>query len=151
MTIRNHWTAVFLLGATLVVGQSTWGSLPETKHVVKLDRIGNIKIGDSIESLPGISLEKHHAHFGRRAHFSFYMFTPNLPQKCMNLQCGRFASKVLRRGGVLLGGAASQYSKDIGVGEASSLLLVTDEQDHVTAIYRDISRENFDEALALLK
>ena len=78
------------------------------------------------------------------------MFAPNMPQKCMNLQCGTFATKILRRGGVLLGGAASEYSKDIGVGEASPLLLVTDEQDHVTAIYRDISRENLDEALALL-
>lgn len=144
-------TSFGLMFAAAFAIQSAFASLPNTKHVVKLDQIGRIKLGDSIDSLPGISFEKHHARFGKRAHFSFYMFEPSMPQKCMNLQCGTFATKILRRGGVLLGGAASEYSKDIGVGETAALLLVTDEQDHVTAIYRDVSRENLDEALAVLK
>jgi hypothetical protein len=146
-------TILFLFATAFITIPASQASLPNIKHVVKLDQIGHLKLGDSIDSLPAISSEKHHARFGKRAHFSFYMFTPNLPPKCMNLQCGPFATKVLRRGGVLLGGAASVYAQDLGTtnSDASSLLLVTDEQDHVTAIYRDISRENFDEVLASLE
>jgi hypothetical protein len=143
MKIGIHW----VVAVSVLWTQIASASLPGTKHIAKLDHIGRIKLGDSIDSLPAISHEKRQAHFGKHTHFSFYIFTHELPQKCMNLQCGRFASKVLSRGGVLLGGAAGEYAKDLGVDSANSFLLVTDAKDRVTAIYQDVSAENFDEAL----
>ena len=133
--------------AVLCSTQFAVASLPGMKHLAKLDHVGRIKLGDSIDSLSVISRERHQTHFGKHGHFSLYMFTPSLPQKCMNLQCGTFAIKVLSRGGVVLGGAADEYTKDLGVNPDHSLLLVTDAKDHVTAIYQDVSAENLDEAL----
>ncbi len=128
------------------VFHTAFASLPPSK-LSRLDHFGKIKLGDSIIDFPSIRQDR--AFFRAQkhsAHFFMYLFKSGMPQHCYNLQCGRFATRVLAKGGVILGGADSSYLSDVGFEpkyKEESVLFVTNPSDHITAIYKNVSEEDF--------
>jgi hypothetical protein len=126
---------LLVLGAWL---SSSWASLPP-HHVAEL---GNLKLHDSVESIP--ALRQEFAKFRRscrHARFLAYYFDSKLPARCMNLECGPFAHRIMAEGGRLLGGADPELAREVGFAEGQPVLVLSDLEGRVTAIYRDVARQ----------
>jgi hypothetical protein len=118
---------------------------PATKYI-QVETFNQLRVGDSIRSLTEISHERTRWGVARRtAHFYFYLLSNDLPTRCLNLQCGRFAMRILTRNGFLVGGADREFAKEVGLEygtspeSSPSLLIVTDSRGKVTALYENVT------------
>jgi hypothetical protein len=122
-------------------------SIPETSKVIQVESFNKLKVGDSIDG----------RHWGAPRHLAknyFYLLRSDLPAHCLNLQCGRFARKIMIRNGFLAGGADQDLAKEVGldftsteVNHVESLLIVTDASGKVTHLYENIVPGRMDEIL----
>jgi len=151
MSMRAFITV--FLGMFLV--SSAFASLPPTSSLIKLESFKQVKVGDSINTLSHLSNERTRWGSPRRvAQFYLYLLRSDLPSRCLNMQCGRFARKVLAKNGFLIGGADLELAKDVGLDYVSdnadhqqSLLIVTDSSGKVTQLYQNVTIQNLDEVL----
>lgn len=143
-------TRSFVTGAFLIIGlvSGSYASLPPSTSLVKIESFKRVKVGDSIEHLSRLAAER--TRWGKPekvAQFYFYLLRSDLPSRCLNMQCGKFARKILARNGFLVGGADLELAKEVGLGEEQSLLIVTDSGGKVTHLYQNVNAENLDEVL----
>jgi hypothetical protein len=125
--------------------------IPPTAAAPRLEHLGHVSVGDLIEKFPAISGEHKHCRKAERtAQFYVYYFKAGLPARCFNLHCGAFATQIMARGGRLIGGADPQFGKELGVepGSTQSVLMISDGEGKVTAIYKDVSLSSLSELLA---
>jgi hypothetical protein len=148
MSMRAFITGLFL-GVFLV--SSAFASLPPTTSLIKLESYKQVKVGDSINALSHLASERTRWGNPRRvAQFYFYLLRSDLPSRCLNMQCGRFARKILAKNGFLVGGADLELAKEVGleyVSDQQSLLIVTDSAGKVTQLYQNVTSQNLDEVL----
>jgi hypothetical protein len=150
--MRPSFTGVFL---SLILVSSAFASLPPTSSLIKLESFKQVKVGDSITTLSHLANERTRWGSPRRvAQFYFYLLRSDLPSRCLNMQCGKFARKILAKNGFLIGGADLELAKDVGLEYVSdnadhqqSLLIVTDSAGIVTQLYQNVSAQNLDEVL----
>jgi hypothetical protein len=139
-----------------VLVSSVFASVPPTSQVIAIKSFNQLKVGDSIESLSLLAQER--TKWGTSKHVArnyFYLLRSDLPPRCLNLQCGRFARKIMMRDGFLVGGADLKLAKEVGLdfvstsaNQAQSLLIVTDSSGIVTHLYENITKGSLDEILA---
>jgi hypothetical protein len=135
----------FVMGCMVSGAQA---NLPPTSGLVKIASYKQVKVGDSIESLTHLSGER--TRWGsphRVAQFYFYLLRSDLPSRCLNMQCGKFARKIMAKNGFLIGGADLELAKEVGLDQEQSLLIVTDAAGKVTQLYQNVSAQNLDEVL----
>jgi hypothetical protein len=132
---------------SLAFSMTAHASIPETSKVIQVASFNKLKVGDSIDG----------RHWGAPKHLAknyFYLLRSDLPAHCLNLQCGRFARKIMMRNGFLAGGADQDLAKEVGldftsteVNHVESLLIVTDASGKVTHLYENIVPGSLDEIL----
>ncbi|MGZ3687593.1 MAG: hypothetical protein ACXVBW_04800, partial [Bdellovibrionota bacterium] len=147
IAVRMRVRVAFALAMMMLVSQAAQGSIPETSKIVRLEKFGQLRVGESIEKFPSLS----RARYGLvSARFYFYLFHPSLPQTCLNLECGLIARPILQRGGMLIGGANESFVKELGESSDDPVLLVTDSNGKVTAIYRHLHKHDLHQILRAL-
>jgi hypothetical protein len=140
------------VGVSLLFVTQAQANLPPSSQSETLEHFGKMKVGDSISRFPVLSEETgHFREIGRTAKLYFYLFKADLPNRCVNLQCGTFARQIIKHGDLLIGGADKAFEQEVGLTEnpsrPESLLVVSDNAGKIVGIYRDISRKNIAEIL----
>jgi hypothetical protein len=129
----------------LLISFSSTASVPPTSNVVQVESFAQLKVGDSIDSRAAGA--PRHA-----ARFYFYLLRSDLPSRCLNLQCGRFARKIMMRNGFLIGGGDQELAKEVGLDISSgdsdrALLIVTDRSGKVTHLFKNVASGSLDAVL----
>jgi hypothetical protein len=134
---------------------SVFGSVPPVSKVIRVENFNQLKVGDSIQSLHLLARER--TRWGTTKHVAhnyFYLLRSDLPSRCLNLQCGGFARKIMMKDGFLVGGADLELAKEVGLdfvssetNQAQSLLIVTDASGIVTHLYENVGKGSLDEIL----
>jgi hypothetical protein len=132
-----------------------FASVPPASKVIRVESFNRLKVGDSIQSLSLLARER--TRWGTTKHVAqnyFYLLRGDLPSRCLNLQCGGFARKIMMRNGFLIGGADLELAKEVGLdfvssntNQAQSLLIVTDASGIVTHLYENVTKGSMDEVL----
>jgi hypothetical protein len=139
------------VGVSLLFVTQAQANLPPSSQSATLEQFGKIKVGDSITRFPVLAEETgHFREIGRTAKLYFYLFKADLPNRCVNLQCGTFARQIIKHGDLLIGGADKAFEQEVGLTESTrpeSLLVVSNNAGKVVGIYRDISRKSIAEIL----
>jgi hypothetical protein len=133
---------VFLSGLAFGIALNSSANIPPMSKMHRLNHLGHIQVGDSIDNLPSVSAQKKQFQLKKLSpRFHVYLFSPGLPANCMNLQCGAFARQVISKGGFLVGAANNR----------TPVVLVTDRADKVIAIYEDATTADLGMILAAVK
>jgi hypothetical protein len=144
MNMRVFATCGFLMGCLVL---SAYASVPPTSALLEVESYKQVKVGDSIENLTHLSGERTRWGHPKNVAQYFYLLRSDLPSRCLNMQCGHFARKILEKNGFLIGGADLELAKDVGLDQEQSLLIVTDATGKVTHLYQNVSEQNLDEVL----
>lgn len=141
-------SGAFLAAFAFILSAPGFASIPQHAGAVKINQIGRLHLGDSIDAIPSIAKEKSELHHqSPRARFHVYWLDPALPARCLNLQCGTFATRILSHGGFLMGGHDETYRHEAGIDGPAAVLLVTDRADRVRAIYRGVAAADLETIL----
>jgi hypothetical protein len=141
-------------GLLVLFAAGASASVPSGSRALKLDELGKLKVGDSMERFPEIAKERARCRDSERAGAAQYVyyFSDALPKRCMNLECGPFAHRILSQGGRVVGGADPAFAEELGItGQHGSLLVVSDRDGKVRAIFRDVGRREIAAAVASLR
>jgi hypothetical protein len=146
---------IFLSLLCLLFSFSADSSVPPPSKVIQVESFNQLKVGDSIERLSQLSRER--SRWGTPRHvaqFYFYLLRSDLPSRCLNLQCGRFARKIMMNDGFLVGGADLQLAKEVGLdfvsattNQRQSLLIVTNASGKVTHLFENVTPGSLDEII----
>ncbi len=126
------------------------------KGISRHDEFRSLKIGEPVPSFTGTSRTGKEIRPDFPAgKFFIHFIDDQMGLPCLDLECGKEAEAVVKKGGHLHGGGDGKLAKLFGVKLVSSspwkfdtsLMVVTDEKGQILAIYENAGLKDMDEIL----